>query len=38
VETYAVRANSIEMLKRKNATNTSAPVEAAAERGEEVPF
>ena len=38
VETYAVRANSVEMLKRKNATNTSAPVEAAAERGEEAPF
>ena len=31
VETYAVRANNLEMLKRKNARSTEAPVEATAE-------
>jgi single stranded DNA-binding protein len=39
VETYAVRANNLEMLKRKNARSTEAPVEAAAtELEESAPF
>ena len=38
VETYSVRANSLDMLKRKNARSSDAPVEAAAEQTESVRF
>ena len=38
VETYSVRANSLDMLKRKNARSSDAPVEAAAELTESAPF
>ena len=38
VETYSVRANSLDMLKRKNARSSDAPVEAAAEQTESAPF
>jgi single-stranded DNA-binding protein len=31
VETYAIRANTLEMLKRKNASTSDAQDEAAAE-------
>ena len=38
VETYSVRANSLDMLKRKNARSSDAPVEAAAEQTESAPY
>ena len=38
VETYAVRANTLDMLKRKNARSTEAPVEEAAPDMEDAPF
>jgi len=38
VETYAVRANTLEMLKRKNASTSDASPEAAAELVEGAPW
>ena len=38
VESYAVRANTLEMLKRKNASTSEARDEAAAELAEGAPY
>lgn len=38
VETYAVRANNLEMLKRKNARTSEAPAEAVTAELEDAPF